>query len=63
MAANDFERLPAELVGRAAQLATSTLANALDDAGFHDRVLSSLKPVSPGMRFTGPAMTVHEITA
>ena len=63
MGANQFERLATELVGRAAQLATSTLANALDDAGFHDQVLSTLKAVSPGMRFTGPAMTVREITA
>ncbi len=63
MGANQFGRLATELVGRAAQLATSTLANALDDAGFHDQVLSTLKAVSPGMRFTGPAMTVREITA
>ena len=63
MVATEIERLPAEIVARAAQLVTSTLANALDDAGFHDRVLSTLKTVSPGMRFTGPAMTVREITA
>ena len=63
MVANEFERLPAEIVRRAAQLATSTLANALDAEGFHDQVLSTLKSVSPGMRFTGPAMTVREITA
>ena len=63
MVANEFELLPAEIVGRAQQLATSTLANALDDAGFHDQVLPTLKSVSPGMRFTGPAMTVREITA
>ena len=63
MAAHESERLPAEIVARAAQLATSTLANALDDGGFHDRVLNTLKSVSPGMRFTGLAMTVREITA
>jgi regulator of RNase E activity RraA len=44
-------------------LATSTLANALDDTGIHDHVLSTIKAVFPGMKFTGPAMTVLEITA
>lgn len=63
MTGNEYERLPAEIVSRAAQLATSTLANALDDAGLHDQVLKTLKAVSPGMKFTGSAMTVREITA
>jgi regulator of RNase E activity RraA len=58
-----IERLPTELVMRAARLATSTLANALDDAGFHDKVLNSLKAVSPNMKFAGCAMTVQEITS
>jgi regulator of RNase E activity RraA len=63
MTANQIERLPTELINRSARLATSTLANALDDAGFHDKVLNTLKAVSPGMNFAGTAMTVHEITA
>ncbi len=63
MIATESRGLPAELSGRAAGLATSTLANALDDAGFHGHVLSTIKAVSSGMRFAGPAMTVREITA
>ncbi len=63
MIAAEGRRSPAELSGRAAGVATSTLANALDDAGFHGHVLSTIKAVSSGMRFAGPAMTVREITA
>jgi len=57
------ERLPIDLIERARKLATSTLANALDDAGYHDKVLDGIKAVSPGMNFAGPAMTVREVTA
>jgi len=63
MVTTETERLPAELISRASKLATGTLANALDDAGFHDKVLDTIKAVSPGMNFAGPAMTVREITA
>ena len=63
MIATESNRSPAELSGRAARLSTGTLANALDDAGFHGHVLGTIKAVSPGMRFAGPAMTVREITA
>lgn len=63
MITDQNERLPTELIKRAARLATSTFANALDDAGFHDKVLNTLKAVSTGMNFAGPAMTVYEITA
>ncbi len=53
---------PAEpLAARAARLASSTLANALDDAGLHDQVIATIKAVSPGMRFAGPAVTVREV--
>lgn len=51
----------AELVARAATLATSTLANALDDAGRHRNVIATIKAVAPGMRFAGPALTVREL--
>ncbi len=51
------EPLPA----RAARLATSTLANALDDAGLHHNVIATIKAVAPGMRFAGPAVTVLEV--
>ena len=43
------------------QLATSTLANALDDLGF-DGVMPNLRPVARGTRFAGPAFTVKEVT-
>jgi regulator of RNase E activity RraA len=49
------------LAARAAKLATSTLANALDDAGLHHNVIAAIKAVSPGMRFAGPAVTVREV--
>ena len=51
----------APLAARAAKLATSTLANALDDAGLHHNVIAAIKAVSPGMRFAGPAVTVREV--
>ncbi len=62
MTGNAIERLPGELVARAARLATSTLANALDDAGLHHNVMATIKAVAPGMRFAGPAVTVREVT-
>ncbi len=51
----------AEVVARAAKLATSTLANALDDAGLHHNAIATIKAVAPGMRFAGPALTVREV--
>lgn len=51
----------APLAARAAKLATSTLANALDDAGLHHNVIAAIKAVAPGMRFAGPALTVREV--
>lgn len=41
-------------------LATSTIANALDRAGCGNCTMVNLKPVAPGMRFAGPAVTVLE---
>lgn len=49
------------LAARAARLASSTLANALDDAGLHHNAIATIKAVSPGMRFAGPAVTVLEV--
>jgi len=49
-----------ELSGRAARLATSTLANALDDFGLADQILPTIKAVAPGLRCAGPAVTVRE---
>ena len=57
-----LERPPGDAVARAARLATSTLANALDDAGLHHNVMATIKAVAPGMRFAGPAVTVREVT-
>ena len=50
------------LVARVEQLATSTLANALDEVGLHANVMPSIKRVAPGFRFAGPAVTVREET-
>jgi len=55
------DEVTAPLAVRAAKLATSTLANALDDAGLHHNVISAIKAVAPGMRFAGPALTVREV--
>lgn len=41
-------------------LATSTLANALDRVGCFGCTMVNLKPIAPGMRFAGPAVTVRE---
>lgn len=58
----DIPRPSNDLIRRAAAIATSTLANALDDAGLHDNVIVGIKGVAPGMRFAGPAVTVKEST-
>jgi regulator of RNase E activity RraA len=59
---SDATKATAELITRAAALPTSTLANALDAAGFPDSVVVHVKGVAPGMRFAGPALTVKEST-
>lgn len=41
-------------------LATSTIANALDRVGCMNCTMVNLKPVAPGMKFAGPAVTVRE---
>jgi len=50
-----------ELIAGFGKLATSTIANALDDIGVHG-VMTGLRPVAPGMRCVGPALTVRETT-
>lgn len=50
----------ANLTRRLKTLATSTLANALDRTGCMGCTMVNLKPVAPGMRFVGPAVTVRE---
>jgi regulator of RNase E activity RraA len=49
------------VVAKFTQLATPTLANALDDVGF-EGVLSGLAQMVPGTRCVGRAVTVREIT-
>jgi regulator of RNase E activity RraA len=62
MSQTEIDRPPDELIRRISFLATSTLANALDNAGLHNQVIAHIKAVSPGFRFTGPAVTVQEVT-
>lgn len=50
----------AALAQRLGKLATSTIANALDEVGLTESVMPSIKAVAPGMRFAGPALTVRE---
>ena len=56
----DIARPARALIARIAPLATSTLANALDDVGLHGNVIAGIKAVAPGFRFVGPAVTVKE---
>ncbi|MCH8249310.1 MAG: RraA family protein [Proteobacteria bacterium] len=48
------------MIDRIASIATSTLSNALDDAGYHDNVMQGIHSVVAGSRFAGPAVTVRE---
>jgi regulator of RNase E activity RraA len=57
----DIRRPPVDLVDGFKDLATSTIANALDDLGI-DGVLPEIKCVAPGLRCVGPAVTVRETT-
>lgn len=54
------EQATQELAARVAALATSTLANALDEVGLHANVMPTIKRVAPGFHFAGPAVTVTE---
>ena len=61
MELGDIARPAAELVDGFKKLATSTIANALDDVGI-DGVMPFIKSVAPGLRCVGPAITVRQIT-
>lgn len=50
-----------ELIAAFKGLATSTIGNVLDDLGIGSIGLN-LRPVAPGMRFVGAALTVKEVT-
>lgn len=49
-----------ETIVRLGAFATSTLANALDGVGHHHHATCELRPVYPGVRFAGRAVTVRE---
>lgn len=49
------------VVERLGAFATSTLANALDAVGCHHHATCELRPVYPGMRFAGRAVTCREL--
>lgn len=49
------------LIDAFAGIGTSTIGNVLDDLGLGGIILN-LKPVAPGMRFVGAALTVKEIS-
>jgi len=49
-----------DVIDRIASLATGTLANALDDSGYHDQVMLGIRTVATGLRFAGPAVTIKE---
>jgi RraA family protein len=52
----DFERVPADVVRRAADFASSILA---DVAGRRGALHGRIAPLAPTMRFAGPALTVE----
>ena len=61
MRAGPIKRPAGKLIDGFRGLATSTIANALDEAGV-DGIVTALKPVAPGLVLVGPAVTVREIT-
>src|SRR5215510_10006491 len=54
-------RVADEIVAHYAQLATPTIANALDDVSFAG-VMAGLSQIVPGTRCVGRAVTVRQIT-
>ena len=58
----DVPRPDRRIVDRLAQLATATIANALDDVGKLVNCPLALRPVAAGMAFAGPAVTVEVIS-
>ena len=51
-----------DVVAKFTQLATPTLANALDDVGF-EGVLSGLAQMVPGTRCVGRAVTLNRLSS
>lgn len=54
-------KLPKALVEGFSNLATSTIGDVLDDMNI-EGVIKNIKPICPGLRFTGRALTVKEVT-
>ena len=54
-------RPPKSLIEGFRKLGTSTIGNVLDDLGISG-VIQNIKPLSPGFRFAGTALTVKEVT-
>jgi regulator of RNase E activity RraA len=63
MTNRDVSRPGRAIVGGLARLPTATIANALDDVGKVVNCPVALRPVVPGMTFTGPAVTVEVFAA
>ncbi|MFQ5955674.1 MAG: RraA family protein [Kiloniellales bacterium] len=61
MRAGTIKRPAKKLIDGFRGLATSTIANALDDVGVRG-IITGLKPIAPGLRCVGPAVTVREMT-
>ena len=61
METGDIARPPMELIRGFQGLATSTIGNVLDDMGIPG-IIENIKPVGPGLSFSGCAYTVKEVT-
>ncbi len=61
MESGEMVRPPKKLIEGFRELATSTIGNVLDDMKISG-VIQNIKPISPGFRFAGGALTVKEVT-
>jgi regulator of RNase E activity RraA len=61
MQTGQVTRPPAALVEAFGAISTPTISNAMDRLGLHG-IMRGLKPVVPGRRCVGGAITVHEVT-
>lgn len=61
MESGEMVRPPKKLIEGFRKLATSTIGNVLDDMKISG-VIQNIKPISPGFRFAGGALTVKEVT-
>jgi regulator of RNase E activity RraA len=61
MESGEMVRPPKKMIEGFRELATSTIGNVLDDMKISG-VIQNIKPISPGFRFAGGALTVKEVT-